>query len=90
MAGMQKRAAWLCLLLALFSLYAATFHHHSSSIEAAKCTVCAASRSASPVVASKATHARFVPVSMLVLEPLSIIHQRISVFALTVRPPPQS
>jgi len=82
-----KNVAWLCLLLTLWSTFAFAAHHHSSATEAARCTVCVAVHSASPKVNSAPLNAKFVPVATLRLEPVSA-KQRLTAFALSVRPPP--
>jgi hypothetical protein len=88
MRASSKRIAWLCLLLTLWSVFALTAHHHSSSLEAARCTVCLAAHSASPITASPVSNATLVPVSVVIAEPISSQYKIIA-FALTVRPPPE-
>jgi hypothetical protein len=88
MRTLSKRIAFLCMLLTLWSVYAFAAHHHSSSIEAAKCTVCVAAHSASPVSVSKLLNTAPVPVSRMVAAVPVAAKQRLIAFALAVRPPP--
>jgi hypothetical protein len=83
-----KRVALFCLLLTLWSAYAIGTHHHSSSADAVKCTVCVSANSASPVAASKLPSATFALLGVLVLEQHSP-KQSYLVFALAIRPPPE-
>lgn len=82
-----KRIAFLCLLLTMWSAVAVTAHHHASSSDAAKCTVCVAAHSAAPTITSTLTKAIFVRLNTLRAEPVSASHRLIA-FALSVRPPP--
>jgi hypothetical protein len=89
MRSMSKRVAWLCLALTLGSLVAFATHNHSRLDDSATCTVCVAAHSASPVTTSSLPNAVFVPGRVvLVPEPVSA-KQRLIVFALAVRPPPE-
>jgi hypothetical protein len=76
------------MLLTLWSVYAFAAHQHSNSIDAAKCTVCVAAHSASPVSVSKLLNAAPVPVSRMVAAVPVAAKQRLIAFALAVRPPP--
>jgi len=82
-----KSAAWLCLTLTLWSVFAFAEHHHSNPIDAAKCTICIAAHTASPKPASTTLHGSFVAFGTLQPNPLSV-KQRLIGFALSVRPPP--
>jgi len=88
MRTLSKRIAFLCMLLTLWSVYAFAAHHHSSSTEAAKCTVCVAAHSASPVSVPKLPNTAIVPVSRMVAAVPVAAKQRLIAFALAVRPPP--
>ena len=87
MRSISKRIACLCLLLTLWSAIAFAVHQHSNATEAAKCTVCIATHSASPKATSAPLKARFVAVSNFRAEPVAA-KQCLIVFALSVRPPP--
>ena len=87
MRSFSKRIALLCLLLTLCSAVAMVTHHHSSANETAKCTVCVAAHSASPLAASVLPNQTFVQVLIIRSEPVSA-KQRLVDFALSVRPPP--
>jgi hypothetical protein len=90
MRSWSKRIAWLCLLLTLSAAYSLAAHNHSNSIDAAKCTVCVAAHSASPVTAARLPHAVFVPLRIIsAAEPVAA-KQRLIAFALFVRPPPEN
>jgi hypothetical protein len=87
MRSISKTIAWLCLLLTFLSAVAFVVHHHSSATEAAKCTVCVAAHSASPKTACILPHTTFIPVATFREKPVST-KQRLTAFALCVRPPP--
>jgi hypothetical protein len=87
MRSISKTVAFVCIVLTFWSAIAFITHQHSSTTEAAKCTVCVAAHSASPKVRSAPLNTRFVPVATLRLEPVSA-KQRLIAFALSVRPPP--
>jgi len=90
MRSWSKRVAWLCLLLTLSAAYSLPAHNHSNSIDAAKCTVCVAAHSASPVTTAGLPHAVFVPLRIIsAAEPVAA-KQRLIAFALLVRPPPEN
>jgi hypothetical protein len=87
MGSISKRIAWLCILLTLWSATASAAHQHSSAIESARCSVCAAALSASPKAPATLTHVTFVVVATF--RPQSVpAQQRLIAFALCVRPPP--
>ncbi|MGO9647486.1 MAG: hypothetical protein ACLPOO_05475 [Terriglobales bacterium] len=87
MKSILKRIAWLCVLLTFWSAIACAAHQHSSSIESAKCSVCAAVQSASPKAPATLTRVTFVVVATFRPRPVSA-KQRLIAFALCVRPPP--
>lgn len=87
MRSLSKKIALLCLLLTVFSAVGLVAHHHSSRIDAAKCSVCVAAHSAAPKEVSTLTKTTVVFPSAVVENPVSAKHQLIS-FALRVRPPP--
>jgi hypothetical protein len=82
-----KRIALLCVLLTFLSAMASVAHQHSSAIESAKCSVCAAAQSAVPKTPSTLTHITFVVVATFLPQSVSA-KQRLIAFALCVRPPP--
>jgi hypothetical protein len=88
MRSWSKRIAWLCLLLTLSAAYSLAAHHHSSSIDAAKCTVCVAAHSASPVISCRLPKAVPIPIRVLPIPESPSAKQRLIAFALAVRPPP--
>jgi hypothetical protein len=86
---MSKRISCLCLLLIFWSAIAFVAHHHSDASKSAKCTVCVAAHSASPTTPTLSPCVTFVAVSTFREDPVVSSKQRLIVFALTVRPPPQ-
>jgi disulfide bond formation protein DsbB len=88
MRSWSKRIAWLCLVLMLSTVYSLAAHHHSNSIDAAKCSICIAARSASPITAGTLLHAAFSPVRIVSIPEPVPAKQRLIAFALSVRPPP--
>jgi hypothetical protein len=89
MRSISKRIAWLCLLLMFSSAIAFVAHHHSDANESVRCTVCVAAHSASPPAPAVLLRATFVAVSTFQPEPVVSAKQRLIVFALSVRPPPE-
>jgi len=87
MRSVSKRAAFLCLLLTLWSAIALITHHHSSQNEASACQVCATAHSAVSTSISSAPKPVFHITFALRLQPTAT-KQRIISFALCVRPPP--
>jgi len=87
MRSLSKKIAFLCLLLTVFSAVGLVAHHHSSRIDAAKCSACVAAYSAAPKAVSVLAKATIVFSSAVVLDPVSA-QQRLIPFALRVRPPP--
>ena len=87
MRSISKKIALLCLLLTVWSVVAFAAHHHSSTTDAAKCTVCVVAHSASPEDVSVLPKADHIFASAPVLDPVSA-KQRLVAFALRVRPPP--
>jgi len=87
MKPIAKRIALLCVLLTFWSAIASAAHQHSSAIESAKCSVCAAAQSASPKAPSTLTRVTFVVVATFRPQPVPA-KQRLIAFALCVRPPP--
>ena len=83
----SKTTALVCLLLTLWAAWAFVSHHHSSEIEADQCAVCLAAHSAAPQAPTTVVTSRFVVVATFRSEPIQF-HQRLAVFALSVRPPP--
>lgn len=83
----SKKIALLCLLLTFFSAAALITHHHTSATDALKCTVCVTAHSSSPKAISTLPNRTFVRVSAVRLETASA-KQRLTAFALSVRPPP--
>ena len=88
MRSISKQIAWLCIVLAFSSALAFAVHQHSNATEAAKCTVCVAAHSTSPIARRSLPKVEFVTVSAS-LEPQAVpAKQLLIAFALSVRPPP--
>jgi hypothetical protein len=85
---MLKGMACLCALLTLWSAITFATHQHSSATESSSCTVCVAAHSASPKTTTTLPRVLFVTVSNFRPEPVSV-KQRLTVFVLSVRPPPE-
>lgn len=77
----------MCLLLTLCSAFALILHRHSDATDAAKCTVCIAAHSTASKVTFTLQSTTFVVLFCIGAEPASV-HQNLTVFALSVRPPP--
>ena len=89
MRSVVKQIALLCLLLTVSSAYGIAAHHHSSPADEAQCTLCVVAHSASPIARSTLPNPVRVLVRLILVgEPVSA-KQRLIVFALTVRPPPE-
>lgn len=86
----SKKIALLCLLLMLSSAIAVVAHLHSDANESARCTVCVAAHSAAPTSMHLAPRVTFVAIGTLTTKPVVSPKQRLIVFALSVRPPPES
>lgn len=89
MRPIPRWSAWLCLLLILWSAAVVVAHHHEDGAESAKCSVCVAAHTASPAAPTVLPRATFVALSAIAIAPVVAAKQRLAVFALTVRPPPQ-
>jgi hypothetical protein len=87
MKSIVKWIALLCVLLTFLSAMASVAHRHSSAIESAKCSVCAAAQSAVPKAPSTLTRVTFVVVATFLPQSVPAT-QRLVAFALCVRPPP--
>jgi len=87
MRSFSKKVALVCLLLTVWSAVGLAAHHHSSRVEAARCSVCVTAHSAAPKAIATLPQAKFVYASAPVLETGSAQQHMIS-FALRVRPPP--
>ena len=87
MRSITKQIAFFCILLTVWSAVAFVSHHHSSTADALKCSVCAAAHSSSPKPTSTLSNRKFVRVSTSRSQPVSA-KQRLVAFALRVRPPP--
>jgi hypothetical protein len=88
MRSISKGIAFVCILLTTWSAIAFITHRHSSGTESATCSVCVAANSATPNAPSALPHGSVVAISTFRSEPLST-QQRLVIFALSVRPPPQ-
>jgi hypothetical protein len=84
---MLKCVAWLCMTLAVCSALAFAVHYHSNPTDEATCAVCIAAHSASPNTTFTLPSATCVAERALRVEPLSA-EQLLTVFALSIRPPP--
>jgi len=87
MRSFSKKVALVCLLLTVWSAVGLAAHHHSSRIEAARCSVCVTAHSAAPKAIATLPQAEFVYAPAPVLDTVST-QQRLISFALRVRPPP--
>jgi hypothetical protein len=83
----RKAIASLCLLLTLLSAMAVVTHHHSNSAESQTCPVCVVARAPAATVTASSPKPIFLFLSTVRLEPIAAKY-RLSVFALSVRPPP--
>ncbi|HYN15465.1 MAG TPA: hypothetical protein VES66_06725 [Terriglobales bacterium] len=80
-------AAWLCLLLTLWSAVAAVAHHHANNTESLTCPVCIAARAVAAIATSSALKPVFIQISTVRVQS-SPAKYRLPVFALSVRAPP--
>jgi hypothetical protein len=87
MRSISKQIALFCVLLTFWSAVAFVSHHHSSTADALKCTVCVAAHSPSPKATSTLPDREFVRISTFRSQQVSA-KQRLVAFALSVRPPP--
>jgi hypothetical protein len=85
----SRPIAWLCVLLTLWSAAAFVAHHHEDEAESARCSVCVAAHTASPAPEIVLPRITFVAVSPVITAPVAAAKQRLVVFALAVRPPPE-
>ena len=86
--SIRKTTALFCFVLMLWSSFAFLTHHHTGTINEAKCTACIAAHSASPAPAiTQLPHVAFVVLSVFRAESVSA-KQRLIPFALSNRPPP--
>jgi hypothetical protein len=83
----SKAIASFCLVLIVCSVLAVALHHHSTSSESAKCSVCVAAHSASPTLDSYEQDDGYIPIATLKQETVAA-KQSVIAFALLVRPPP--
>jgi len=89
MRPFSKWSAWLCLLLIVWSAVAAVAHHHADDADSAKCGVCVAAMSASPAAPALLPNSTLVVFFPAITKAAQCAKQRLEVFALAVRPPPQ-
>jgi cytochrome bd-type quinol oxidase subunit 2 len=89
MRQLSKAIAWLCLLLTLGSAAAVVVHHHEEGAESGTCMVCVAAHTASPAAQIALPIANFIALSTVAIARTAATKQRLAMFALTVRPPPQ-
>jgi hypothetical protein len=87
MRSISKNVALVCLVLTVWSAVGLAAHHHSSRVEAARCSVCVTAHSAAPKTIAALPLATFVYAAAPVLDTASS-QQRLISFALRVRPPP--
>jgi len=87
MRSVTKLAAFLCMLLTVWSAAAVVTHHHSNSTESQTCAVCVVARAAAATATASSPKPVFLFLSTVRLEPIAAKY-RLSVFALSVRPPP--
>jgi hypothetical protein len=86
MRSCVKVTACLCLLLTLLSAIAVVAHHHASG-ESSTCSLCLVARTPAAIATASTPKPVFHFLSTLKLEPI-FAQYRLSVFALSVRPPP--
>jgi hypothetical protein len=86
----RKAGALLCLLLTVWLAVAVVAHHHPANTESATCPVCMAARAPAviPTIVS-GPQPIFVALSTVPLQPRPA-ECRLTVFALSVRPPPEA
>ena len=83
-----KLTACLCLLLTLLSAVAVVTHQHANG-ESPTCSLCLVARTPAAIATASTPKPVFLFLSTLQLEPITAQY-RLSVFALSVRPPPAS
>ena len=84
---LRKTIASLCLMLTVLSAMAVVTHHHSNSSESLTCPVCVAARASAVTTTASSPRPVFHFLSAVRREPI-LTKYRLSVFALSVRPPP--
>ena len=83
-----KTTALFCLVLTLWTSFAFITHHHSGTINEAKCASCIAAHSSSPTpTITQLSHLSFVVLFTFRAKSVSA-KQRLIAFALSNRPPP--
>lgn len=87
MRSVAKIAAWLCLLLTLWSAVAVVTHHHANGAESVTCPVCVAARAVAATVTPGALKPVFIQLSTVRVQPSPAKH-RLPVFAFSGRAPP--
>jgi hypothetical protein len=87
MRSTWKGVAVLCLLVTAWSAFAVVTHRHSDQSNDAACQVCVAAHSAALTQVTLAPQPVFRILQTLPVRPLAA-KQRLTVFALLVRPPP--
>ena len=90
MRPFSRWSAWLCLLLILWSAGAVVAHQHADGTESAQCSVCVAAQTASPAVLALLLIIGLIVICHAKAAAQQAPKQHLAVFALTVRPPPQS
>jgi len=89
MRPLSKAIALFCLLLTLASAAAVVAHHHDDGNESPRCMVCVAAHATPPAIQPILPLTAFVALSFVARARVAAAKQRLAVFALTVRPPPQ-
>jgi len=87
MRSLAKMAAWLCLLLTVWTAVAVVAHHHANNAESQTCPVCVAARSVAAIVTPHSVKPVFVRLSTVRVEP-SFAQHRLPAFACSNRAPP--
>jgi hypothetical protein len=85
-----KWIACLCLLLTLGSAIGFATHMHADAAAEAHCAICVAAHTSSPAAPAILLLIATLAVTLLKVEPVAAAKQRLAVFALSVRPPPQA
>ena len=87
MRSLIKIAAYLCLLLTVWSAAAVVAHHHASNSESLTCPVCVAARAPAAITGTSGAKPVFLFLSTVRSEAVPAKY-RLVVFALSIRPPP--
>ena len=84
---LKRTIASLCLVLTLLLAVAVVTHHHASESESLTCSVCLVARAPAAITRIIGSQPVFLFLSTVRSEPIAAKYH-VSVFALSVRPPP--